>query len=246
MASRPPPRFVVRPHRDTRHRTWWIGLAWLASVVAAAVVAALVASHRTPAGVDRREQRALHAQIDDLKQQLANLQGAARVNDIATQSLRGTLKQREAELSSLRADLGFYSRLVGGEGQRAGLQVQGVRLQAIAGSRGWDLALSLSQNTKRGSEVSGAVTVQVDGLRGDAVTQLDWPALGGGEGGMPFRFLYFQQLHGTVVLPAGFRPTRLRIHIAPEGQPAIVRTVAWSDALSGNVTTVLGDHDAQP
>ena len=64
--------------------------------------------------------------------------------------------------------------------------------------------------------------------------------------GIPFKFQYFQQLRGTLVLPADFRPTRLRLHIQPEGQPAIVRSVAWSDALSGNINTVLGDNDAQP
>lgn len=248
MASRPPPRFVVRPHDDTRHRGLWLGLAWLGSVVLTAVVVALLASHRAPAGVNHRQQRVLNAQIDALKQQLANLQSAAQVNEVATRSLRGTLTQRETELSSLRTDLGFYSRLVGGDGQRTGLQVQGVRLQPIAGSRGWNLTLSLSQNTKRSSDIAGNATVSAEGLRGDKVIRLDWAALGDatGEAGMPFQFLYFQQLHGTLVLPAGFRPTRLRIRIQPEGEPVIVRTVAWSDAVSGNITTVLGDHDAQP
>jgi hypothetical protein len=248
MASRPPPRFVVRPHSERRYRGFWLGLAWLGSVVLTGVLVAWLTSHGAPASVDHRQQRALNAQIGQLKQQVANLEGAARVNEVATRSLRTTLTQRETELSSLRADLGFYSRLVGGEGQRAGLQVQGVRLRPIAGSRGWDIGLSLSQNTRRGSDVSGAVTVDVEGLRGDKVTRLDWSALGDAaqKAGIPFKFQYFQQLHGTLVLPANFRPTRLHLRIQPEGQPAIVRSVAWSDALSGNINTVLGDNDAQP
>jgi hypothetical protein len=248
MASRPPPRFVVRPHDERRHRGFWLGLAWLGSVVLTGALVAWLTSHDAPASVDHRQQRALNAQIEQLKQQLANLESAARVNEVATRSLRNTLTQRETELSSLRADLGFYSRLVGGEGQHAGLQVQGVRLRPITGSRGWDISLSLSQNTRRGSDISGAVTVSVEGLRGDKVTRLDWAALGDADqkAGIPFKFQYFQQLRGTLVLPADFHPTRLRLHIQPEGQPAIVRSVAWSDALSGNINTVLGDNDAQP
>ena len=248
MASRPPPRFVVRPHSERRYRGFWLGLAWLGSVVLTGALVAWLTSHDAPASVDHRQQRALNAQIEQLKQQLANLESAARVNEVATRSLRNTLTQRETELSSLRADLGFYSRLVGGEGQRTGLQVQGVRLRPIAGSHGWDIGLSLSQNTRRGSDISGAVTVSVEGLRGDKVTRLDWAALGDADqkAGIPFKFQYFQQLRGTLVLPADFRPTRLRLHIQPEGQPAIVRSVAWSDALSGNINTVLGDNDAQP
>lgn len=170
------------------------------------------------------------------------------MNEVATRSLRGTLTQRETELSSLRADLGFYSRLVGGDGQRQGMQVQGVRLQPVAGSRGWNLTLSLTQNAKRGDDVSGTATVSVEGLRDDKVVQLDWPALGDAaqKAGMPFRFMYFQQLHGTLVLPAGFRPTRLHIRIQPTSGPAITRAVGWDEALGGNLTTVMGDHDAQP
>lgn len=251
MASRPPPRFVVRRHDDTGHRRrWlWLGLAWLGSLLAVGLaVGGLARRANTPAAVDNRQQRALLGQIDDLKQQLANLQRAAQVNEVATRSLRGTLAQREEELSGLRADLGFYARLVGGDAQRQGLKLQEVKLQPITGSRGWNLGLSLSQNAKRGEEVSGNVLVSVEGLRGDKVARLDWPALGdtAQKDGLPFRFTYFQQLHGTIVLPADFRPTRLRISIRPAGGAAVDRAVAWTAALSGNITTTAGDHDAQP
>jgi hypothetical protein len=58
--------------------------------------------------------------------------------------------------------------------------------------------------------------------------------------------MYFQQLHGTIVLPPDFRPTRLRIGIQSAGDEPVTRTVAWEDALSGNIITAQGDHDAQP
>ena len=113
--------------------------------------------------------RRLLSQIDDLKQQIATLQRAAQVDEVATRSLRGTLAQREEELSGLRADLGFYSRLVGGDAQRQGLRLQEVKLQPITGSRGWNLTLSLTQNAKRGEESTGNATVSVEGLRNDKV-----------------------------------------------------------------------------
>jgi hypothetical protein len=251
MVSRPPPRFVVRRHDDIGHRRrWlWLGLAWLGSLLMVGLgVGALNRHGGAPAAVDTRAQRALLGQIDDLKQQVANLQRAAQVNEVATRSLRGTLAQREEELNGLRADLGFYSRLVGGEAQRQGLKLQEVKLQPIAGSRGWNLNLSLTQNAKRGEEISGNTLVSVEGLRGNEVTRLDWPALGDAaqKEGLPFRFTYFQQLHGTIVLPADFRPTRLRIRIQPASGEPVERTVAWGAALSGNITTAEGDHDVQP
>ncbi len=251
MSSRPPPRFVVRRHDDTgqRRRWLWFGAAWLGSLLSVGLTVGLLNRHvSAPAKVDHREQRELLSQIDDLKQQVANLQRGAQVNDIATRLLRGTLAQREKELSSLRSDLGFYSRLVGGDAQRQGLKLQEVKLQPIVGSRGWNVSLSLTQNAKRGDELTGDVVVSVEGLRNNKVTRLDWPALGNTaqKDGLPFRFTYFQQLHGSIVLPADFRPTRLRIHVKPASGEPVDRVVSWGAALSGNITTAEGDQDAQP
>ncbi|MFC5436709.1 DUF6776 family protein [Rhodanobacter umsongensis] len=250
MASRPPPRLVVRRHDDTgpSRRRLWFGLAWLSSLLLLGLIVGGLGRRSAPAAVDHRQQRALLGQIDGLKQQIANLQRAAQVNDVATRSLRGTLAQREEELSGLRADLDFYSRLVGGDAQRQGLRLQEVKLQPITGSRGWNLTLSLTQNAKRGEESTGNATVSVEGLRNDKVVSLDWPALGNAaqKDGMPFRFMYFQQLHGTIVLPPDFRPTRLRIDVRPASGEPVNRAIAWGAALSGNIITAQGDHDAQP
>lgn len=254
MASRPPPRFVVRRHNDPSgwwQRRWWLALFWLASLVVTALVAGFVTRSVPRSVADPSAQaaeQATAATVDDLKQQIANLQRAAQVNNVATRALRGTLAQREEEISGLRADLGFYSRLVGGGAQRHGLKVQEVKLQPISGSRGWNLVLSLTQNAKRGDEISGNASVQVEGLRGNKVVQLDWSALGdvAQKDGLPFQFMYFQQLQGTIVLPADFRPTRLRILITPKhGQP-VTRAVTWHEALSGNITSAQENHDAQP
>ncbi|HEV2621459.1 MAG TPA: DUF6776 family protein [Frateuria sp.] len=246
MASRPPPRFVVRPHDEAsqRRRRLWLGAAWLASLLLTALVVGTLAWRTTPAAVDGREARQLAAQNDALRQQVANLRRAQQVTGIATKSLRGTLAEREEEISGLRADLGFYSRLVGGNAQREGLKVQEVQLRPVPGAHAWNLALSLTQNAKRGSDVSGTVTLGVEGVRGDKVVALDWPQLGDAaqKDGLPFRFRYFQQLHATFMLPADFKPTRLRIHVRAEGEDGVDRTVAWSDALSGNLTTIEGGN----
>jgi cell division protein FtsB len=249
MASRPPPRFIVRPHdQASQHRRWlWLGAAWLISVALVALVTGLSVRHATPAATEHRQLEALNTQNDDLKQQVSNLQRAAQVNDIATRSLRSTLAEREEEISGLRTDLDFYARLVGGDAQRGGLRVQDVRLQPIEGTPGWNLTLSLTQNAKRGEETSGKVLVSVEGLRGDKVVRLDWPALGDAaqKDGMPFRLKYFQELHATIVLPADLRPNRIYVDAQPAGDDAVSRTVAWGDAVNGTLSKQ-GDNHAQP
>lgn len=250
MASRPPPRFVVRTHdaAGQRRRVLWLGAAWLLSLVVTALVVGSLVRRATPAAIEKRQLTALTQQNDELQQQVANLQRGDQVTDIATRSLRQTLAEREEEISGLRADLGFYSRLTGGDAQREGLKVQEVRVQPVADSHAWNLTLSLTQNAKRGDDVTGTAMVSVEGLRGEKVVQLDWKALGATsqDDGMPFKFKYFQQLHATIVLPADFRPTRVLITAQPAGDDAVSRTVAWADALSGHLTPTQGEQDAQP
>jgi hypothetical protein len=243
---------VVRRHDDEgtrrRQRLQWCG-AWLASLLLTGSLVWLFSHQDSPLARNSSSERAAKNQVEDLKQQVANLQRAAQVDDIATRSLRGTLAQREEEISGLRADLGFYSRLVGGDAQRQGLKLQEVKLKPIVGSRGWSLDLSLTQNAKRGDETTGSAVASVEGLRGSQVVQLDWAALGDAtqKDGLPFRFMYFQQLQGTIVLPADFRPTQLRIRIQANGEEPLTRTIAWGDAVAGSTAQpIQGDHHAQP
>ncbi|GLQ52450.1 DUF6776 family protein [Dyella flava] len=253
MASRPPPRYVVRPHdaASQRRRLLWFGLAWLGSMLLVGLMVALAIGAWkgvVPRISDRRELRALTAENGDLKQQVADLQRSEQVADVATKALRETISQRDEEISGLRADLSFYSRLVGGDAQREGLKVQEVSLQPVPHSQAWNLAISLTQNIKRDDDTSGTTTVSVEGLSNNKVVQLDWPTLGDAaeKDGIPFRFRYFQQLHTTIALPADFRPTRLHVTVQPENGDPVTRAVAWSDALSSPVTNSQGDTDAQP
>lgn len=249
MASRPPPRFIVRPHdmAGQRRRWLWLGVAWIASLLIVALVTGLVVRRATPAATEHRQIQSLKVENDDLKQQVSNLQRAAQVNEIADRSLRNTIAEREEEISGLRADLDFYGRLVGGDAQRGGLRVQDIRLQPIEGTHGWNLTVSLTQNAKRGEETSGTVLISIEGLRGDKVTRLDWPALGdtAQKDGLPFRLKYFQELHATIVLPADFRPNRVYVSAQPAGDEAVSRAVAWTDAVGGTLTKP-GDSHAQP
>ena len=96
MATRPPPRFVVRPQHEPiqpRH-WWWLGSAWLGSLVLAGVIGASWAGHHSPARLDQQRLRELGTQNEDLQQQVANLQRSQQVTDIATHSLRETLAEQ--------------------------------------------------------------------------------------------------------------------------------------------------------
>lgn len=236
MSIKPPPRLVVRsvharPASGARHRVAWAA-AWLASALLAAVAGYLLAS-RTPLGHGAHAGlRTLRQQNQDLKQQVATLRQARAIDRVATRRLQGNLADRDQEISGLRADLAFYSRLVGG-GKRDGLQLQTVHVQPVkVGSGGWDLNLILTQNSAHRRTISGTVEVALEGIRQHQVARLEPTQLSGvgGADGLGFSFKYFQQLHGTLMLPPGFTPNRLLVTVKPKGADAFTRTVAWADA----------------
>lgn len=237
MPPRTPPRFVVRRLDDTaseRRRRLLIVGVWVLSLVAATLVTWMAVGGQGPVPVaGRGNGRALAAENEDLRQQLANVQRASQVADIAGKELKRNLAERDEEISGLRTDLAFYSRLVGGGGQRDGLKIQGTRTAAVKGSpNAWNVVVTLTQNARRGEVVKGTLRLAVEGIQDSKVRTLEGADLGQAASvdGLPFAFKYFQQVQGSFTLPAGFQPTRLRLAARPEGDDAVDGTVPWADA----------------
>ncbi len=238
LSTRPPPRYVVQTEDDpaARRKRWlWLALIWLLSLVVVGGGAywiagsnALVSDHG-----DGGAPRQLQRQNDDLKQQVATLSRSLQVSQVATQSLKDTLAKREEKINGLRADLAFYSHLIGGGAQHHGLRIQDVHLTPVDDSRAWNITITLTHNVKRGSDVKGTVKVAVQGILKGKLTRLSWHTLSGDSeaDGLDFEFRYFQQVHGTLMLPEGFTPNRIRVDANPTQGKTAVRQLDWSDAL---------------
>ena len=237
MAPRQPPRFVVRTLDDAaslRRKRLVVAGGWVLSLVVVGLGAWFAAGRVPAGGADRGSVRQLRADNEDLRQQVANLQRAGQVAEVAAKELKRNLAERDEEISGLRTDLAFYSRLVGGAGQRDGLKIQGARSLPVKGAaNAWNLVVTLTQNARRGEVVEGSLRFAVEGIQGSKVATLEGAALGQGTQStdLPFSFKYFQQIQGSFTLPPGFKPTRLRLIADVKGGQAVTGMVAWADAL---------------
>lgn len=237
MSIRPPPRYAVHPvhappARPPRWR-WWI-LVWVASVLLIGAAAYYLGHGGSPiAGGGARKARQLTEENARLKQQLAIAQRSVQIANVASRKLTDDLAERDEQINGLRADLAFYARLVGGSSQHQGLQLQGVHLERVAHSRAWNIVLTLTRNARRGDEISGTAQVDVDGVHGGSLARMHWQDISAPDqkDGLDFKFKYFQQLHGTILLPKDFTPNRLQINLAPKGEKAITQSMSWTDAL---------------
>jgi hypothetical protein len=230
------PKDQVRPPPSPVRR-WLliiVMLLWVASVALAWWGAARWATPHLDAV--NRENAELHTQLkelDALRQRVATLRSSDAISRAANQELQNSLSERDEEVSALRADVAFYERLVGTSGQRRGLSVHSVKMdQNTNGS--WHFAATLTQNLNRGKISQGDLTLQVEGAKTGKLQTLQWDDLlqKSSSPGQPFQFRYFQKVEGSVMLPPGFTPHRVRVFLRSEGT-TIQQAFPWSDALTG-------------
>jgi len=227
----PPPDLVVRP-RHQKHRWWLIaaGIAfWLASIAAA-----LMLQQQNVLVIDHSELNSARKQEETLLQRIAVLERSEQVARAAYGDLQQNLRDRQEEISALRADLAFYSRLTNG-GKLEALNVHGVHLQQGATPRVYNFSITLTQTLKSGQIASGRMHVSVNGVRDGRLTTLAWRDLAPNQdgAGLPFSFKYFQQITGTLMLPDKFVPNRIRVEAEANGEMGRAdQEFAWSDALA--------------
>lgn len=236
MPIRPPPRYVVQTEDEPqarRRRRLYVALAWLLSLIVVGVGVYFATDRGPLASPDHAAKQQLQEQNATLKQKVATLTRSLQVSQVAAQSLQKTLAGRQEKINGLRSDLAFYSHLIGGGAQHHGLRVQDVHLSRVDESRAWNFTVTLTHNVRRGRKVTGHVSVVVEGILDGKLKRLSWNELVGEaqDDGVAFDFRYFQQVRGTLMLPAGFTPNRLRIQANPARGKSVVRNVDWSAAL---------------
>lgn len=242
MADPAPSRFVI-VHRRPRTRVLVVAfvLVWLLSLWATFALTYRFSAPdadtlRASADGLRAQNDELEARIERLRQRNTTVTRSDEVSRSANRDLQATLAERDRELSDLRNDVAFYERLVGGSAQRQGLAVHSLSLDP--GDDGsWRYTLTLTQNLKKASVSKGEVTLRVEGVQDGKLVNLAWADLLQSPQAKPqdFSFKYFQQLEGSVMLPTGFTPHRVRVSLRSDGGQT-ERVFAWKDTQTEDVT----------
>ncbi len=236
--SSPSSRFVVVPRRPAaRFALAVASLLWLGSLLATAWLTArwvVPGLERARSDLDdtRSALQTAEERIERQRQRIAVLRRSDQISRGANVELQQTLAERDEEIAALRADVAFYERLVGGSAQRQGLNVHSLSLAPASGGA-WRYTVTLTQNLKKAKVSQGELTFSVDGVRSGQLETLEWPALLQHDEAapQPFSFKYFQQLEGSVMLPDGFTPHRVRVRLRSEGS-ATERVFPWQSTLS--------------
>ncbi|SEL48618.1 hypothetical protein SAMN05428989_1753 [Pseudoxanthomonas sp. GM95] len=236
-SSNPQYRIVLgRPARRTWQRAAWI-TGWVLSLLLVAGGMWMLGGPSSQLEAHRQLQAArsgkakLQNELDQLQRRMVVLQQSDRISRAANLDLQDTLTQREIQIADLRSDVEFYARLVGPTAQRTDLTVFSSKFTE-RDAASFDYRIVLTQTLNRGAISSGQMQFSLEGTRAGRREVLDWAQLHGSRGVTPqaFSFRYFQELSGSVALPPGFTPQRVRVSLqAPERAP-VQREFDWSTA----------------
>lgn len=175
----------------------------------------------------RQQLHRWQAEARDLRQRHATLVRSDQISRAANLQVQQTLAERDQEIAALRADTAFYQRLVGATAKPRGLNVHSARFEPEAGGS-WRYLIVLTQNLNRGAVSLGQLRFRVEGVRGGQLATVDWDELHQRPGtpGQDYSFRYFQQLAGSVMLPPGFTPQRVRVSLRGDGD-GVDQVLGW-------------------
>lgn len=234
-APRPPsPRFEIVPRGQGRVPAWGVALALFVAGVIVGGAASWWFS-RPEAGspaarVAQAEQRLREQQvvIAELQQRVSTLSRSDQISRDANRDVQATLADKDEQIAGLRADVAFYERFVGGNGERKGLSVHSAEFAREAGGS-WRYEVVLTQSLNRGAISQGQMQFDVEGVRGGRLETVKWDTLQQKPGapGQEYAFRYFQRLGGSIVLPPGFTPQRVKVALRGKGAN-VDQAFAWT------------------
>jgi len=183
-----------------------------------------------------QELAALSERYQRKQSRLRVVEREAEVFRRANRLLREAESRRQAELGRMQSELDFYSRLAGTSGSQTGLAVYAAEIIATDSERVFQFILTLTQNLRRASVISGRARMDVEGTLDNRPVTLNWSQLTDGSTPEPsFRFKYFQQLQGYLTMPENFNPTRLRVTLeVKDKRKPVSHAIDWDELITAS------------
>lgn len=175
----------------------------------------------------------INDELDDeiltLREQKAQLERAAQIEQQAYSELNASIKVLQGEILELKGELAFYRGIVSPKDASRGLHLQSFSLTGN-GNHSFRYKVVLTQVLKNDRLAHGLVHLRVDGLMNDQPKTLHLAAIAQPTvKELSYRFKYFQNLEGNLNLPVTFRPLRASIQVLPSGRKTdmIEKTINW-------------------
>lgn len=165
-----------------------------------------------------------------LRQQVANLESGRAIDGLAKQEIQETIQHHKATISQLETDVSFYQNIMAPSNNAKGLQVQKVELKAGLVKNHYAYKIVLAQVADNKAYINGLVAVNLIGMQGAKKKIIPLRDISEQEElGIKFKFKYFQDLSGELVLPEGLIPENIQVVAQSKGKKAsrIEQSFEW-------------------
>lgn len=180
---------------------------------------------RLSSELDTKEQK-----VVELTQRLGMLQKGKEVDREATQGVRKTVTALKNQIAALEEEVGFYKGIMVPAKKEKGLRVSKVNIQPL-GDRRYRYSVTASQISGNNTYIEGVAAINVVGVRGGNKVVVPLRDLDSklNSLGIKFKFRYFQEIAGEVVLPNDFAARQLQIVLQARGKKAqrVDKSVDW-------------------
>jgi len=224
------------------HRPWVTRLIWILGILALAIAGWSTFDYgRYSAKFDSAEARkseasfveirdALSTEIETLREEKAVLKRAAQIERQAYNELDTTIQALQSEILELKEELAFYRGIVSPRDASRGLRIQKFTFVENGVSRSYRYKIVLSQVLKNDRVSFGKMQLAFEGLQGNVPKVLKLREVTEKQvNDLNFKFKYFQNIEGNIVIPEGFNAARIRLRIFPRGrqEDMIEKTFDW-------------------
>lgn len=241
----PVTNYVVVPHNPVKRIS--LRLILLLSVIGL-VYAAYWYGERQGIGEERelisernRLQRELTQTIsreDSLRQRVAVLENAAFVDKEAVDGVRQSNRELSDRIAELEEEIALYQGIMSPSVNSAGLTIQEVTLTTTPADNRFRFKVMLTQVGNNTNYLRGFVGINILGVQNGEVTAYPLKELSSeiDDVDIKFRYRYFQDFKGELVLPEGFTPDQIQVIAQSVGNKSsrVEKAYDWSDLENGN------------
>ena len=176
-------------------------------------------SLRSEHAVLQQQHAKVRSESRKLRERVAILERSSQIDRQAALDVKADLGELEGALQAAREEIEFYRGIISPGDVKSGLHIHRFVLESGIGSGEYHYELVLIQLKRNEQHVSGAVRWSISGqVQGEpaelTLVDVTQPAVQQ----LKFRFRYFQDLAGSITLPQGFEPEKVKLYIKPEGK----------------------------
>lgn len=219
-------RMVVVPH-DPRRK--YIVSAIVLVLVALSYFAGSYLANEDYTAVREQRDRLLselsevNRQNKDQQKMLAQQNIDASVDRQATNQVRESMASLRQEIADLNSEISFYRGLMSPSDRDKGVSIRSLDILATANPRQFSFKMVLQQFASEHRLVTGNVIVNIVGKRGgkDLIYALSDLSEEVKAAKIKYRFKYYQNIAGDIILPSGFEPQGIEVVVKGSGKKPV-------------------------